>query len=362
MAKQTPQEAHGQAQRTGILMVNLGTPEAPTPKALRRYLAEFLGDRRVVDLPRALWLPILHGIILRTRPRKSAKAYASIWTDQGSPLMLFSKGLRDQLEKQFQIEGHDVPVVLAMRYGQPSVQQGVDELMAMGVRRVLVLPLYPQYSVSTTASVFDAVVEAAANRQWVPELRFINQYFEHPAWLQAIADSLKPALDEHQPDRLLLSFHGVPKRYLMDGDPYHCQCHKSARLISERLHLPQDQWQITFQSRFGREPWLQPYTDYTLEALPEQGIKKLVVACPGFAVDCLETLEEIAMEGKEEFMEAGGEAFHYLSCLNDSAEHARALFSVLSDHLQGWPLQSEDAATLEQRVKRGEQQREALAW
>lgn len=362
MTRPDPQTAHATARKTGLLLVNLGTPEAPTPPALRRYLGEFLSDRRVVDLPRALWLPILHGIILRTRPRKSAKAYASIWTEQGSPLMVYSRGLAEQLATRFAEQGQDVAVELAMRYGQPSVQSGVDALIDRGVTRLLVLPLYPQYSVSTTASVFDAVVTAIGKRRWLPELRFINQYFEHPAWIQAIADSLTPAMQEHQPDRLLMSFHGVPKRYLMNGDPYHCQCHKSARLITERMGLAPEQWQTTFQSRFGREPWLQPYTDHTLEALPGQGVKKLLVACPGFAVDCLETLEEIAIEGREIFTEHGGEAFHYVSCLNDSASHAQALHAVARDHLMGWPLQSEDEQTLKDRVERGQRVQQSLGW
>ena len=330
--------AHRQPARAGVLVVNLGTPEAPTAKAVRPYLKQFLGDPRVVEVPRPIWWLILNGIILPFRAPKSAKAYAEVWTDQGSPLMINSQSLADKLAAELAGELPDVSLTLAMSYGQPSIQNALDRFKAENVQRLLVLPLYPQYSATTTASVFDQVTTWMQGQRWFPELRFINDFYRESTWQDAIADSIRSYQAVHgQPDKLLFSFHGIPKRNLLAGDPYYCQCQFSARHIAGRLGLADEQWQVSFQSRLGRAEWLKPYTDHTLEELGHSGVKKLQVVCPGFSIDCLETLEEIAMEGKEEFVEAGGEDLQYIPCLNDSDAHVAALGALCRKHGQGWP-------------------------
>ena len=330
--------AHRQAARAGILMVNLGTPEAPTAKALRPYLKQFLGDPRVVEVPRPIWWLILNGIILPFRSPKSAKAYAEVWTDEGSPLMINSQRLADKLAADIQRDLPDISLALAMSYGQPSIKNALDRFKAENVQRLIVLPLYPQYSATTTASVFDQVTTWMQGQRWFPELRFINDFYREEAWQQAVADSIRDFQSEHgQPDKLLFSFHGIPKRNLLAGDPYYCQCQFSARHIADRLGLADEQWQASFQSRLGRAEWLKPYTDKTLEELGQAGVKQLQVVCPGFSIDCLETLEEIAMEGKEEFVEAGGEDLKYIPCLNDSDAHVAVLSGLVRRHGQGWP-------------------------
>lgn len=349
-----PSFRHGSPERSAVLLLNLGTPDAPTAAALRRYLAEFLGDPRVVEIPRLAWLAILHGVILRVRPKKSAAKYASIWTDEGSPLAVWSAKQATLLRGYLGERGHPVLVRHAMRYGNPSVASQLDALRAEGATRVLLLPLYPQYSAATTASAFDAVYAWAARTRRLPELRFVNQYHDDAGYIAALARRIEGHWQQHgRPERLLLSFHGVPERTLLLGDPYHCQCHKTARLLAEQLSLPAEQVVVTFQSRFGKAKWLEPYTEPTLVALAKQGVKRVDVACPGFTSDCLETLEEIAQEACEAFLEAGGSEFRYLPCLNDQHEWIAALAAIAIRHLQGWPTQeADDAAALQARAER----------
>ncbi|MBA2723024.1 MAG: ferrochelatase, partial [Methylibium sp.] len=321
-----PDHRHGSAERVAVLLVNLGTPDAPTAPALRRYLAEFLSDPRVVEIPRALWWLILHGVILRVRPRKSAAKYASIWTDEGSPLAVWTAKQATLLAGYLGERGTPVLVRHAMRYGQPSVASRLDALKAEGATRILVLPLYPQYAAATTASVFDAVYAWAARVRRVPELRFVNHYHDDDGYIAALARRIEGHWQTHgRPERLVLSFHGVPERTLQLGDPYHCECQKTARLLRERLSLAPEQVLVTFQSRFGRARWLQPYTEPTLVALARSGVQRVDVACPGFTSDCLETLEEIAQEARHAFLEAGGREFQYIACLNDQHEWIAAL-------------------------------------
>ena len=328
---------HGSAARTAVLLVNLGTPDAPTPAALRRYLAEFLSDPRVVEIPRLVWWPILHGIILRTRPAKSAAKHASIWLPEGSPLAVWTRKQAKLLAGALEERGHRLFVRHAMRYGQPSVASVLDALRAEGVTRVLVLPLYPQYAAATTASVSDAVLAWAVAARRMPELRFVGEYHDDPGYIGALASQVTEHWQTNgRAERLVLSFHGVPERSLTLGDPYHCQCLKTARLLGERLGITAPQILVTFQSRFGKAKWLEPYTEPTLRALAAEGVKSVDVMCPGFVGDCLETLEEIALEVREAFMESGGETFNYIPCLNDRPDWISALASVAERHLQGW--------------------------
>jgi ferrochelatase len=322
-----------QPKKIGVLLINLGTPDAPTPAALRRYLAEFLWDRRVVDLPRPLWWLILHGIILRTRPARSARAYQRVWREEGSPLLVIARqqqqGLQALLDERATGTWH---VALGMRYGNPSVAHAVDELRGQGVEELVVLPLYPQNSCSTTGSSFDALGAALQRHRFVPAQRFIADYHDHPRYIQALADSVRAAWQQHrQPDKLLISFHGTPLRFRDEGDAYYAQCQTTARLLAAALGLTAEQWLLSFQSRFGREEWLQPYTDVTLRALPPQGVNSVDVICPGFSADCLETLEEIAVENRDYFMAAGGRDFHYLPALNAAPAHLALLASLSGD-------------------------------
>ncbi len=353
-----PEYRHGSPPRTAVLLCNLGTPDAPTPAAVRRYLAEFLSDERVVEIPRLLWWLILHGVILRTRPTQSARKYASIWTAEGSPLKLWTEKQAKLLGGYLGERGHAVTVRYAMRYGTPSIASVLDELKSQGVTRVLVLPLYPQYSATTTASVNDAVYTWASKVRELPELRFVNRYHDDAGYIGALAKRVQDHwVANGRGERLVLSFHGVPKRTLSLGDSYHCECLKTARLLRERLGLGADQFLITFQSRLGRAEWLQPYTEPTLVALAHAGIKRVDVICPGFTSDCLETLEEIDQEAREAFLHAGGTSFHYLPCLNDQHEWLAALSTVAIQHLQGWPTApSNDTATLD-----GQRERALLA-
>ncbi len=333
---------------TAVLYCNLGTPDAPTAAALRPYLAQFLSDHRVIEIPKALWWLILHGIILRIRPKKSAAKYASIWTPEGSPLKVWTSRQATLLRGYLGERGHRVAVRYAMRYGHPSIASQLDALKAEGATRILVLPAYPHYSGTSTASVFDAVYSWAAKIRRIPELRFVNHYHDHPGYIAALAARVRAHWAAHgRADRLVMSFHGVPARTLQLGDPYHCECHKTGRLLAEQLGLSKAQYTVTFQSRFGKAKWLEPYTEPTLVALAQTGVKSVDVMCPGFTGDCLETLEEIAQEAREAFMHAGGQAFHYIACLNDSPDWIRALSDLTQQHLAGWPTQSEpDAQTL----------------
>jgi len=341
-----PPYAHGQTAHTGILWVNLGTPEAPTAPALRRYLAEFLGDPRVVEIPRPIWWLILHGIILNVRPAKSAAKYATIWTPDGSPLKVWTERQAKYLQGLLGERGHRVQVRWAMRYGQPSIARELDALKTAGCTRILILPAYPQYCAATTASVFDKVHEWAGRLRWVPELRFVNHYHDDAGYIAALANRVRAHWAQHgKPDRLVMSFHGMPERTLGRGDPYHCECHKTGRLLAEALGLSREQYVVTFQSRFGRAKWLEPYTEPTLVALAQQGVARADVICPGFTGDCIETLEEINQEAREAFLHAGGREFHYIPCLNDDAAWMRVLADLAEQHLAGWPTrQAPDAA------------------
>jgi ferrochelatase len=306
---------------------------------VRRYLAEFLKDPRVVEIPRPLWWLILHGVILRVRPSRSARAYQAVWTDRGSPLLDVAQrqaaGLQERLVQRF---GNGLRVELGMRYGNPSVAEALGRLKQANVRRLLVLPLYPQYSGTTTASVFDAVTDELSTWRWLPELRFINHYHDNPAYISAVAESIRTAWAEHgEPERLLFSFHGIPKRYFMAGDPYHCHCHKTARMVVEQLGLAEDRWLVSFQSRVGRDEWLQPYTDETLKLWGSDGVKSVHVIAPGFSADCLETLEEIDVENRGYFLESGGESYHYIPCLNDDPAHLDMMVGLVEQHTAGWP-------------------------
>ena len=335
-----PPYKHGNAARVGVLLINLGTPAAPTAAALRRYLAEFLSDPRVVEIPRLPWWLILHGVILRVRPAKSARKYAAIWTPDGSPLAVWTARQAKMLFGYLGQSGHALLVRHAMRYGQPSIAAEMDALRAAGATRVLVLPLYPQYSGATSASVFDAVAAWGRRARWVPELRFVQQYHDDPGYIAALAAQVQSHWQREGRGRMLLmSFHGVPERTLHLGDPYHCHCQATARLLAQRLGLAAHEYRVTFQSRFGKAKWLQPYTEPTLQQLAREGFEHVDVICPGFVADCLETLEEINQEAREAFMAAGGKTFKYIDCLNDRHEWIDALRGIALRHLQGWPTQ-----------------------
>ncbi|MBM5810783.1 MAG: ferrochelatase [Gammaproteobacteria bacterium] len=333
-----PPFTHGAPARIGVLVANLGTPDAPTPAAVRRYLAEFLGDPRVVELPRALWWPLLHGWILQIRPRRTAHAYRQIWTADGSPLLAGTRALAEALRQQMAARLPAPPAVaVGMCYGNPSLPAALAELRAQQVRRLLVLPLYPQYSATTTAAVFDRVTRELQNWRWLPELRFVNDYHAEPDYIAALAGTLagRSACD-NPATHLLFSFHGLPLSYRDAGDPYYCQCLATARLVAERLALPAAAWSVAFQSRVGRQRWLEPYTENRLRELAAGGTREVTVICPGFAVDCLETLEEIALRGRAMFLAAGGSRFDYVPALHDRPEHAAALAALVTRHCRGW--------------------------
>ncbi len=336
-----PPFRHDQPPRVGVLLVNLGTPAAPTAAAVRPYLAEFLSDPRVVEIPKVLWWPLLHGIILRTRPKKSAAKYATVWLPEGSPLAVYTARQAALLQGYAGERGLQVTVRHAMRYGEPSVAAGLAALKADGCNRVLVVPAYPQYSGTTTASVVDAVQAWAVRTRHLPEMRFINRFHDDPGYLDALAARVRAFWQaEGRGDHLLMSFHGVPERTLHLGDPYHCECLATARLLAERLGLEKNQYSLSFQSRFGRAKWLEPSTDATLKALAARGVRHLQVVCPGFVADCLETLEEIAQEGRHDFLAAGGQRFDYIPCLNDDPAWIRALVALVERHTAGWPVQA----------------------
>ncbi|WP_019141823.1 ferrochelatase [Noviherbaspirillum massiliense] len=333
-----PPYTHGTVARTAIVLANLGTPEAPTAPAVRRYLKEFLSDPRVVEIPKAVWWFILHGLILPFRSRQSARKYASIWTDEGSPLKVHTEKQALLLRGYLGEQGHEVQVVHAMRYGAPSLPGVLQQLKSEGCDRILVLPAYPQYSATTSASIFDVVQDHLRWVRNVPELRLVKHYHDDEGYVDALAASIRDYWGMHgRPDQLVMSFHGLPKRSLLLGDPYHCECQKTARLVAERLQLAEGQYVVTFQSRLGRAEWLQPYTAPTLETLAKNGVGRVDVVCPGFVADCLETLEEIAIEGKHAFLTAGGKQFHYIPCLNESPRWIAALSNIAERHMSGWP-------------------------
>lgn len=332
---------HDEVPALGVLIANLGTPDEPTPSALRRYLHAFLSDPRVIELPRWRWWPILYGMVLRTRPKKSAEAYQEVWGEDGSPLLSIGKRQAEGIQQRLEARNAVGPfaVELGMRYGNPSIASALRRLREAGARRIVALPLYPQYSASTTGSTFDAVAQELMRWRWVPEFRLIGQYHDDGGYIEALANSIREHwAREGQGERLLFSFHGMPKRYLFDGDPYHCQCQKTARLVAQRLGLAPGSWDVAFQSRFGNEEWLKPYTDETVVQLArDEGVKRLDVICPGFAADCLETLEEIAGENREYFEANGGERLAYIPALNDRHDHLDALARLILQHAQGWP-------------------------
>lgn len=313
--------------KTGVLLVNLGTPDTPTAPAIRSFLREFLSDRRVVEAPRLIWLPVLYGVILPFRPRRLVHTYASVWTEQGSPLLAFSLAQRAALQNRL---GTDLPVALGMTYGQPSIKTALAELDALQVRRVIVLPLYPQYSATTTAAALDTVFRALAQQRWLPELRTINSYHSHPLYIAALADSVRKYWTQQgQGEHLMMSFHGLPQSCVDAGDPYERQCHETANALAHALQLSEGQWSLAFQSRLGPLPWLQPYADQRIASLAHDGLKTLDVICPGFPADCLETLEEISLRYAETFRESGGSALRYIPALNDSPTHMDLLVKLV---------------------------------
>jgi ferrochelatase len=329
---------HESLPATGVLLVNLGTPEAPTAAALRPYLAQFLGDPRVIDYPRWLWQAILHGVVLRVRPPRSARAYARIWLPEGSPLHVYSEALADGVRAELgRRHGAPMQVALAMRYGRPAIADTIVAMQRAGVGRLLLLPLYPQYSAASTGSVLDAVADTFKRLRWPPELRVINDYHADNGYLDALAASVRAHWQAHgRGERLLLSFHGIPERYVRAGDPYLAQCQATARGLRERLGLGDAEAIVAFQSRVGREPWLQPYTDATVRRLGAEGVRRLDVISPGFAVDCLETLEEVAMQNRDFFRAAGGDELRYIPALNAGAAHVAALCDLIARHTRGW--------------------------
>jgi protoporphyrin/coproporphyrin ferrochelatase len=329
---------HDQPPRVGVLLTNLGTPQAPERASLRAYLKEFLSDPRVVEVPRLLWWFILHGVILNIRPSRSAHSYRSVWTERGSPLLFHTQDQTNALrERLSSAHGEAVIVEFAMRYGTPSMPEVLQSMLQRGVRKLLVLPLYPQYSGATTGSTFDALAADFTHRRWLPEMRFITHYHDHPAYINTVANSVRAHRAQHgSAGVLLFSYHGVPQNYLDEGDPYHCECLKTSRLVATELGLKDEDYRTTFQSRFGRQEWLKPYTDAVLKELPGEGVKAVQVISPGFAADCLETLEELAVENRDYFLKAGGENYQYIPCLNSSPEHITALASIVNDNLVGW--------------------------
>lgn len=331
---QTDYDHKGVKPKKGVLLVNLGTPDAPEPLALRRYLKEFLSDHRVVEIPRPIWMAILYLFILPFRSKSSAKLYQSVWTEEGSPLLAITKRQGSALQNMLddQLGEGIMPVVIGMRYGNPSIKSALDQLAAQNVRDITVLPLYPQYCAATTGSTFDEIANVLREYRWVPSLKFINSYHQSPAYLDAIGETIKSYIEASgMPDRLIFSYHGTPQRYLEQGDPYSCFCQQTTRLIAERLGLDKDKILTTFQSRFGKATWLQPYTDVTLKSLGKEGVKRVAIICPGFSADCLETIEEIEVENKEYFIEAGGETYDYIPCLNDNHAHIEMMKDLVTD-------------------------------
>ncbi len=349
-----PVYAHGTPEKTAVLLINLGTPEAPTARAVRPYLKEFLSDPRVVEIPGAIWWLILNGIILNVRPKKSAAKYAGIWMPEGSPLKVYTERQSRLLQQRLQERADGIPLVVdyAMRYGNPSVASVLNKLKAQNCQRILLLPLYPQYAASSTATAFDAVFKKLLQMRNMPALRTVKHFHDDPGYIKASAQNIREYWTRHgRPDKLVMSFHGVPSYTLDKGDPYHCECLKSGRLIAEELGLNKEQYIVSFQSRFGKAEWIKPYTTATLKELGQQGTRRVDVVCPGFVADCLETLEEIALEGKEDFQHAGGGEYHYIPCLNERSDWVDALADLALQNLQGW-LEKPDAAQLEQSRSR----------
>ncbi len=353
--------AHGKAQRTAVLLVQLGTPDEASPSALRRYLKEFLSDPRVVEIPALVWKIILYGIILNVRPKKSAEKYATVWTSEGSPLRFHTEKQTKLIRGWLGEKGLDVDVAYAMRYGQPSIPAVLRKLRERGLERLLVFPLYPQYAAATSATAMDAVFAELSTWRNQPELRSIKHFHDDPGYINALAAHLRHEWQRvgQPPAHLLMSFHGVPKRSLMLGDPYHCECYKTGRLLAERLELEPGQYSVSFQSRFGKAEWLQPYTTTRLTQLAGSTQGRLDVFCPGFVSDCLETLEEIAIEGREDYLEAGGKEYQYIPCLNESPALIEALGQLIVRHTAGWPIQQPTSTQQAASAEMLKRQREA---
>lgn len=358
-----PQYEHGLPASLGVLLVNLGTPDEPSVAAVRRYLGQFLWDPRVVETPRALWWIILHAYILRVRPARSAKVYQKIWTEHGSPLLLHSQDIAESVGRQLASRfSGAVNVELGMSYGNPTIDAALDRLYERGAQRIVCLPLYPQYSGTTTASVFEAVTDALKRRRWIPEFRFINQYHDARGYIAAQAQNIREYWDQNgRGDKMLFSFHGIPNEMLSKGDPYHCQCLKTARLIAESLELDESDWIVTFQSRVGRAEWLRPYTDQTVIDLGKKGLQQLDVVCPGFSADCLETLEEIAIRNAGFFTGAGGGELRYIPALNARDDHVEFLVRLIEKHAGGWPESSTDWSASETAHEQDKSRQRALA-
>ena len=343
-----PNYAHGTPEKTAVLLVNLGTPEAPTTEAVRTYLKEFLSDPRVVEMPRPIWWLILNGFILNTRPKKSAAKYARIWMPEGSPLKVHTERQTTLLQGCLGEKANGIVVDYAMRYGNPSVPSVLAKLKAQNCQRILLFPMYPQYAASTVATACDAVFTSLQTMRNAPALRTVKHFHDHPGFIKATAQNIRDYWTLHgRPDKLVMSFHGLPQFTLDKGDPYHCECLKSGRLIAEELGLNKDQYLITFQSRFGRAEWLKPYTATTLKALGKQKTRRVDMVCPGFVADCLETLEEIALDVREDFLHAGGGEYHYIPCLNERPDWIHTLTDLVMDNLHGW-LDKPDVVALEQ--------------
>ena len=330
---------HGSKEKIGVLITNLGTPDAPEKKELKVYLNQFLSDPRVIELPRILWQILLKLVILQIRPSRSAAAYKKVWTEKGSPLLVIANNQLNKIKSSFFDLNENIVFEIGMRYGNPSIHEALSKLQKQQVRKLLVLPMYPQYCAATTGSTFDEVTNVMQRWRWIPELRFINQYFEEKNYIVALSNSIKQFWKKNEkPQKIIFSYHGIPKRYLTNGDPYHCFCLKTTRLVKEYMGLSDDEIMTTFQSRFGREEWLKPYTSETLKELPKQGIKNIHIISPGFSSDCLETLEELEEENKEYFLESGGESYSYIPCLNDDEDHIDMFVNLIKKHIQGWPV------------------------
>ena len=328
---------HGSKEKLGVLITNLGTPDRPNKKALKLYLKEFLSDPRVIEIPKIIWQSILRGIILNIRPKKIAKLYKSIWNKEGGPLLVMLKKQKKGIEKDLRNKIKNIKIEIAMRYGNPSIEKGLKKLKNLGCRRILIFPLYPQYCAATTGSTFDKVTEVLRKWRWVPETRFINGYHDNILYINCLIKSIRESWKKNgKSQKLIFSYHGVPKKYLLSGDPYYCFCQKTTRLVIEKMKLKKQEYITTFQSRFGPQEWLTPYTDKTLEELPKKGIKKIHILSPGFSSDCLETIEELEQENKKIFLDAGGEKYCYIPCLNNSPEHLKLLTNQILKHINYW--------------------------
>ncbi len=356
LSKEPPYE-HGAISQIGVLLVNLGTPDAPTKTALKKYLKEFLSDRRVVEIPRLVWWLILNGIILNLRPKKSAEKYAAIWTNEGSPLRIHTEQQTMLLQQRIENSRHKgVMVTHAMRYGSPSISETLSKLRSNGCDRILVLPLYPHYNSSTTASIVDSVFSELQTMRNIPEVRYVKHFHDHPLYIEALADRVQGYWGENgKPDKLVLSYHGVPSFSLKKGDPYHCECYKTSRLLADKLGIPREQIKTTFQSRFGKAEWLRPYTIETMQELGKDNTRRIDVFCPGFVSDCLETLEEINMENRSEFLQHGGQEFHYIPCLNDSHKWIDTLEKIALENIIAWlPDESDEEIQKRAQISRSE--------